>query len=101
MRIALQANGITNFGRPIKLIAPHAAIARGIGLVHPQKVIMARDKGAAVRRISAALDESMSLSGRIAVRCQGRILETLAAATATREQLGLLMAGVTKEAVHG
>ncbi len=42
----------------------------------------------------------MSLSDRIAVMYKGRILGTLDAAAATREQLGLLMAGVTQEGVH-
>jgi simple sugar transport system ATP-binding protein len=36
----------------------------------------------------------MSLSDRIAVMYKGRILDTLDAQDATREQLGLLMAGV-------
>jgi len=65
------------------------------------RIVEARDKGAAVLLISAELDEIMSLSDRIAVMYKGHILETLDAKTATREQLGLLMAGVTKEADHG
>jgi general nucleoside transport system ATP-binding protein len=71
-----------------------------IEFIH-KRIVEARDKGAGVLLISAELDEIMSLSDRIAVMYKGQILETLAAATATREQLGLLMAGVTKEAVHG
>jgi simple sugar transport system ATP-binding protein len=70
-----------------------------IEFIH-RRIVEARDKGAAVLLISAELDEIMSLSDRIAVMYKGRILDTLEAATATREQLGLLMAGVTKEAVH-
>ena len=64
------------------------------------RIVEARDNGAAVLLISAELDEIMSLSDRIAVMYKGHILETLDAKTATREQLGLLMAGVTKEADH-
>jgi len=71
-----------------------------IEFIH-RRIVEARDNGAAVLLISAELDEIMSLSDRIAVMYKGRILETLDAATATREQLGLLMAGVTKEAAHG
>jgi ABC-type uncharacterized transport system ATPase subunit len=71
-----------------------------IEFIH-RRIVEARDKGAAVLLISAELDEIMSLSDRIAVMYKGRILDTLDAATATREQLGLLMAGVTKEAAHG
>jgi simple sugar transport system ATP-binding protein len=48
--------------------------------------------------VSAELDEIMSLSDRIAVLFRGRIIDTLPAATATREQLGLLMAGVHAQA---
>jgi ABC-type uncharacterized transport system ATPase subunit len=65
------------------------------------RIVEARDNGAAVLLISAELDEIMSLSDRIAVMYKGHILDTLDAKTATREQLGLLMAGVTKEADHG
>ncbi len=71
-----------------------------IEFIH-RRIVEARDAGAGVLLISAELDEIMSLSDRIAVMYKGRILETLDAATATREQLGLLMAGVTKEVVHG
>jgi general nucleoside transport system ATP-binding protein len=50
--------------------------------------------------VSAELDEIMSLSDRIAVMFKGRIIKTLEARSATREQLGLLMAGVEKEGAH-
>jgi len=52
-----------------------------------------RDKGAAVLLVSAELDEILSLSDRIAVMYRGQIVATLDAKEATREQLGLLMAG--------
>ena len=58
-----------------------------------------RRGGAAVLLISEDLDEIRHLSDRIAVMYKGRILETLDAMDATREQLGLLMAGV-KGGVH-
>jgi simple sugar transport system ATP-binding protein len=90
--------------RPIRLLIvsqPTRGLDVGsIEFIH-RRIVEARDKGAAVLLISAELDEIMSLSDRIAVMYKGRILETVEAATATREQLGLLMAGVTKEAVHG
>ena len=43
----------------------------------------------------------MSLSDRIAVMYKGHILDTLDARGATREQLGLLMAGIKQEVAHG
>lgn len=65
-----------------------------IEFIH-SRIIQARDKGAAVLLISAELDEITSLSDRIAVMYKGRVLDIVDAKTATREQLGLLMAGVT------
>ena len=49
----------------------------------------------AVLLISAELDEIMGLSDRIAVIYHGQIVATLPAEEATREQLGILMAGGT------
>jgi simple sugar transport system ATP-binding protein len=70
-----------------------------IEFIH-RRIVDARDKGAAVLLVSAELDEIMSLSDRIAVMYKGRILDTLEGKSAAREQLGLLMAGVTKEVAH-
>ena len=55
-----------------------------------------RDRGVAVLLISAELDEILSLSDRIAVMYRGQIVETVDAKDATREQLGLRMAGVNE-----
>ncbi len=89
--------------RPVKLLIasqPTRGLDVGsIEFIH-HRIVEARDKGAAVLLISAELDEIMSLSDRIAVMYKGRILATIDAKTATREQLGLLMAGVTKESAH-
>mgnify|MGYP000870723544 CR=1 FL=1 len=56
-------------------------------------LVRLRDEGAAVLLISSELDEITSLSDRIAVMYRGEIVDTLDAGTATREELGLLMAG--------
>ena len=89
--------------RPVKLLVvnqPTRGLDVGsIEFIH-HRIVEARDKGAAVLLVSAELDEIMSLSDRIAVMYKGRILETLDARSATREQLGLLMAGVVKEGAH-
>ncbi len=89
--------------RPIKLLIasqPTRGLDVGsIEFIH-KRIVEARDRGAAVLLISAELDEIMSLSDRIAVMYKGHILDTLDAETATREQLGLLMAGVAKEGAH-
>jgi ABC-type uncharacterized transport system ATPase subunit len=67
-----------------------------IEFVH-QQIVNARDRGAAVLLVSAELEEVMSLSDRIAVIYEGKIVGTIDAANATEEGLGLWMAGVTDE----
>ncbi len=83
--------------RPVKLLIvnqPTRGLDVGsIEFIH-HRIIEARDRHTAVLLVSAELDEIMSLSDRIAVMYKGRILDTLDAQAATREQLGLLMAGV-------
>jgi len=84
------------FSQPIKLLIA-AQPTRGIDVgsiefIHKQ-IIKQRDNGVAVLLVSAELDEIMSLSDRIAVMFEGRIMATLPIGEATREKLGLLMAG--------
>lgn len=88
------------FSRPIKLLIS-AQPTRGLDVgsiefIH-QKLIERRDAGTAILLVSVELDEVMALSDRIAVIYEGRIVETLPSAEATREELGLLMAGARKE----
>ena len=47
--------------------------------------------------ISEDLDEILALSDRVAVIYEGRIMDILSRQNATRERLGLLMAGVQPE----
>ena len=68
-----------------------------IEYIHKEIIVM-RDRGVAVLLISAELDEILSLSDRIAVMYRGEIVETVDAKDATREQLGLRMAGVHETA---
>ncbi len=63
-----------------------------IEYIHKEIVAM-RDRGLGVLLISAELDEIMALSDRIAVMYRGQIVTTVDAKEATREQLGLWMAG--------
>ena len=58
-----------------------------------KEIIAMRDRGIGVLLISAELDEIMALSDRIAVMYRGQIVKTINAQDATREQLGLWMAG--------
>ena len=89
--------------RPIRLLVA-AQPTRGLDVgstefIH-KKIIEQRSNGVAVLLVSAELDEVMSLSDRIAVMYKGKIIDIVPIAEATREKLGLLMAGVKAEATH-
>jgi len=58
------------------------------------RLVAARDAGAAVLLVSAELDEVMALADRIVVMHRGRLAGPYQAGEITREQVGLLMAGV-------
>ncbi len=86
------------FSRPIKLLIA-AQPTRGVDVgsiefIHRQ-IIRKRDEGCAVLVVSAELDEILALSDQIAVMYHGQIVATLDAQHATRQELGLLMAGGT------
>jgi len=88
--------------RPIKLLIA-AQPTRGLDVgsiefIH-KTIVEQRDAGAAVLLVSAELDEIMSLSDRIAVMYHGQIVAIVPTGQATREDLGLLMAGAQLETV--
>ena len=64
--------------------------------IHSQ-LLARRRAGGGILLISEELEEIMNLSDRIAVIYKGRILKVLSSIEATRERLGLLMAGVADE----
>ena len=83
--------------RPIKLMIA-AQPTRGLDVgsiefVH-NRLVQARDAGVAVLLVSAELDEILSLADRVAVMYKGQILAVLPIEEATRERVGLLMAGI-------
>ena len=61
-----------------------------------RRLLEQRDWGAGVLLISEDLDEIFNLATRIVVIFKGEIVGTLTAATATLEEVGLLMAGIHK-----
>ncbi|WP_375261192.1 ABC transporter ATP-binding protein [Palleronia sp.] len=65
-----------------------------IEFIHEQ-IVALRDQGKAILLVSVELDEIMSLSDRIAVMFDGRIMGERSPATTNERELGLLMAGVT------
>ncbi len=61
-----------------------------------RKILEQKRKGAGVLLISEDLDEVLNLSDRIAVIFKGELMDIIDANDANIEQLGLLMAGITK-----
>jgi ABC-type uncharacterized transport system ATPase subunit len=59
-----------------------------------KKIVETRDSGCAVLLVSSELDEILSLSDTIGVIFKGQIVKTLSCEEATKDQLGLLMAGI-------
>lgn len=68
-----------------------------IEFIH-RRLIEMRDRGKAVLLVSVELDEILSLADRVIVMFDGRITGELASGEADERGVGLLMAGVTKEA---
>ena len=83
--------------RPIKvLVASQPTRGLDVGsieFVH-ERILSERDNGRGVILFSTELDEVMALADRIAVMYRGEILD-IVDSKVTREELGLLMAGVT------
>jgi simple sugar transport system ATP-binding protein len=63
-----------------------------IEFIH-RSLVEAREAGAAVLVVSAELDELLSIADRILVMYRGRIVAEVSGAEATREGIGLAMAG--------
>jgi simple sugar transport system ATP-binding protein len=85
------------FSRPIGLlIASQPTRGLDVGSIEyiHNRIIEKRDEGCGVLLISSELDEILSLSDRVAVMYRGEIIATLPVEEATREGLGLLMAGI-------
>jgi simple sugar transport system ATP-binding protein len=85
------------FSRPIRLLVasqPTRGLDVGsIEYIHG-RIMEKRDQGCAVLLVSSELDEIMGLSDRIAVMYRGKIVDILPAEQATKEKVGLLMAGM-------
>ncbi len=82
---------------PTILIAAQPTRGVDIGAIEfiHRRLIEQRDAGKAILLVSAELDEIRSLSDRIAVMYEGRIVDVIAP-DATEEELGILMTGGQK-----
>jgi general nucleoside transport system ATP-binding protein len=67
-----------------------------IEFIHGQ-IVARRDEGVAVLLVSAELDEILALADRIGVIYRGRLVDEMDRSDATRERLGLAMAGAARE----
>ncbi len=89
--------------RPTVIIASQPTRGVDIGAteyIH-QRLLEQRDAGAAILLISEDLDEARTLSDRIAVMYEGRIIGIVDRNQATVEQIGLMMAGIAMDdAMH-
>ena len=68
-----------------------------IEFIHKQ-IVALRDQGKAILLVSVELDEILSLSDRIAVMFDGRIMGERLPGETDEKELGLLMAGVSGKA---
>jgi len=85
------------FSRPIELlIASQPTRGLDVGSIEyiHSRIIEKRDEGTGVLLVSSELDEILALSDRIAVMYHGQIMDIIPAAKASKEYLGLLMAGI-------
>jgi len=89
--------------RPVELVVvcqPTRGLDVGsIEFVH-QRLISERDSGRAVLLFSTELDEVFALADRIAIMYRGEII-AIVPATASREEVGLYMAGIHTAAAKG
>ena len=82
------------------LVAVHPTRGLDVGATEAVRRLLLeeRAKGTAVLLISEDLEELLALADRIAVLYEGRVMGVVSAATASVQDLGLLMAGVVGKA---
>jgi len=85
------------FSRPIKfMVASQPTRGLDVGSIEyiHGRILAKRDEGCAVLLVSSELDEIMALADRIAVMYRGKVIDILEAGKVTKEEVGLLMAGI-------
>ncbi|MDY6847330.1 MAG: ABC transporter ATP-binding protein [Chloroflexota bacterium] len=86
--------------RPIDfLVASQPTRGLDVGSIEyiHKRIVQKRDQGCAVLLVSPELDEIMELSDRIIVMYRGRIIADMPNEGITKEQVGLMMAGILPE----
>ena len=90
---------IHGWRRPDALIAAQPTRGVDIGAteyIH-QRLLAQREAGTAILLISEDLDEIRTLSDRIAIMYEGKIIGIVERGQATIEQIGLMMAGISMD----
>ncbi|MEM8614563.1 MAG: ABC transporter ATP-binding protein [Cyanobacteria bacterium P01_H01_bin.105] len=89
-------------GEPGLIIAMQPTRGLDIGATAEvqQSLLAQRSRGAAILYISTELEEVMAMGDRLGVIYRGQLVAVLDASVATPEQVGLLMAGISKGAAH-
>jgi general nucleoside transport system ATP-binding protein len=88
--------------RPLRLFVasqPTRGVDVGAQEFIHTRMVAERDRGTAVVLVSTELDEVLGLADRIAVMYRGKIVGILPAG-ASRDEVGLMMAGATQEQAH-
>jgi len=67
-----------------------------IEFIH-QQIVALRDQGKAILLVSVELEEILALSDRIAVMFDGRMMGERLPMNTDEKELGMMMAGMTKE----
>ena len=85
-------------GKPILVVASQPTRGLDVGAMEyiHQRMLEEKERGAAVVLISEDLDEIFTLSDRIMVMYEGKVMGDVPIEKASREQIGLLMCGVKK-----
>jgi simple sugar transport system ATP-binding protein len=91
-----------SMSRPLKVLVasqPTRGVDVGAQEFIHKRIVSERDVGTAVVLVSTELDEVLGLADRIAVMYRGKIIGELPAG-ASRDEVGLMMAGVPAEQAH-
>lgn len=97
----IMARELSGSPRVLLVAQPTRGIDVGSARYIHERIVEQRDAGTAVLIISEDLDEVMSISDRILVMYEGRIIGSADPRTSTREAIGLMMAGVAGVAGDG
>ena len=86
-------------GDPRLIIAAHPTYGLDVGATEQVREILLaqRDRGAGILLISEDLEEIMTMSDRILVLFEGRVMGVIDARAAQIERIGLMMAGIEEE----